>query len=55
MSTSHRIPLKGGDEADSFSKGYQRMKGGAGPGVRKWAKRNYNRRQRRILKHNPDA
>ena len=54
MSKSHRIPSKGGDEADSFSNDYQRMKGGAGPGVRKWAKRNYNRRQRRALKPTED-
>ena len=53
MSTSHRIPLKGGAEQDMLT-GWRKVMH-RDHGRSKRAKQTYNRRQRRILKHNPDA
>lgn len=53
MSTSHRIPLKGGHEQDMLTGWRKAMSSDNGRSKR--AKQTYNRRQRRTLKHNPDA
>lgn len=53
MSKSHRIPLAGGHEQDMLTKARRFHSHGRGRSKR--AKQSYNRRQRRILKHNPDA
>lgn len=53
MSTSHRIPLKGGQEQDMLTGWRKVMHHDRGRSKR--AKQTYNRRQRRTLKHNPDA
>lgn len=53
MSNSHRIPLKGGREQDMLT-GWRKVMF-SDYGRSKRAKQSYNRRQRRILKRNPDA
>ena len=46
-----RIPLKGGDEHDAFSKrGRRGNKHLARRGVTRWIKRKYNRRFRRMAR-----
>ena len=53
MSNSHRIPLGDGHEQDMLTKARRFYSHGRGRSKR--AKQSYNRRQRRILRRNPDA